>query len=331
MNFNSKIGVLITGIGSGVGQGIYKAISLSSLKLNVYVSDISYLNAGLYFTKNRIIIPPLETKQGKTYLQEIIKQNQIKIIFPGNEHDVKSLSAMRVMFKKHYSIDVIVSKIDLIELTSDKWKTVEYFKKLKVPIPETFLFYAGMEYSVITEKLKFPFIVKPRYGTASRGFRVIRTMSELENVNLIPNETLLQELLIGKEHEFSSEFTCSAYRKRDGTIIGPFLARRILRNGTTWIAKSTQNNEVSDYVMRIVSAMKFYGPINVQLIDTCEGPKLLEVNCRFSGTTGIRAMLGFNEPEIAICEYLNINPQNINPKLGTVVRYVEDILVQEVT
>ena len=42
-----KIKVLVTGIGSGVGQSIFKSLLLSKLKLDILIGDIDYLNIGL--------------------------------------------------------------------------------------------------------------------------------------------------------------------------------------------------------------------------------------------------------------------------------------------
>ena len=42
----SKIRVMVTGSGSGVGQGIMKALRLSKLQLTLIAADISIYNAG---------------------------------------------------------------------------------------------------------------------------------------------------------------------------------------------------------------------------------------------------------------------------------------------
>ena len=48
--------VLVTGAGSGVGQGIIKALRLSQLPLTIISADIMPMNAGLYRTDKALII-----------------------------------------------------------------------------------------------------------------------------------------------------------------------------------------------------------------------------------------------------------------------------------
>ena len=59
------------------------------------------------------------------------------------------------------------------------------------------------------------------------------------------------------------------------------------------------------------------------------GPKLLEINRRFSGTTGIRSYFGFNEPEMSISSFYDKKSlKSVKLKEGTVLRYVQDIIVK---
>jgi carbamoyl-phosphate synthase large subunit len=46
------------------------------------------------------------------------------------------------------------------------------------------------------------------------------------------------------------------------------------------------------------------GPANIQCRLVGDEVKVFEVHPRFSGTTSIRAMVGFNEPDILIRNYL---------------------------
>lgn len=47
-------------------------------------------------------------------------------------------------------------------------------------------------------------------------------------------------------------------------------------------------------------ALKEYGPANFQIRVGSDGPAIFEINARFSGTTVMRALAGFNEVKPAV-------------------------------
>ena len=132
-----------------------------------------------------------------------------------------------------------------------------------------------------------------------------------------------------KQDILGSEYTCSVFKDRKGNYIGPIVARRTLRNGTSWIVEVVSKPDLKDYLLKIAQSLDYSGPLNIQLIETSSGPKLLEINCRFSGTTGIRSYFGFNEPEMSISSFYDKKSlKSVKLKEGTVLRYVQDIIVK---
>ena len=101
-----------------------------------------------------------------------------------------------------------------------------------------------------------------------------------------------------------------------------------LKNGNSWIVRTIQNNKLSKLVIKISKALGNTGTINIQLKKKNKNFLPIEINSRFSGTTCIRAALGFNEPEMYIKSfYLNKSLNNIKIKKGFVFRYIEEIFV----
>src|SRR6185436_5883632 len=111
----------------------------------------------------------------------------------------------------------------------------------------------------------------------------------------------LQEFLREVPESIGGEFTCSIFRCADGALLGPFVSRRTLRGGSSWMVVITER-----------------------------GPVPFEFNARFSGTTPIRAWFGFNEPEMAIRSYV-LNERLAAPAIrrGFCMRYVEEIMLDE--
>jgi carbamoyl-phosphate synthase large subunit len=83
---------------------------------------------------------------------------------------------------------------------------------------------------------------------------------------------------------------------------------------------------VADQCREIAEALDSRGPLNIQL-RLVEGKVFVfEINPRFSGTTSIRAMAGFNEPDILLqSELLGMTfEEPFHPKPGRLVRRLHE-------
>ncbi len=88
--------------------------------------------------------------------------------------------------------------------------------------------------------------------------------------------------------------------------------RRDLLEGTTYRAEA-DFPEIRREAVRIAEALKPMGPSNIQLRMHGGRPVCFEINIRFSGTTPIRARLGFNDVEAALNHYVWANPRRTCP------------------
>ena len=72
--------VLVTGAGSGVGQGIIKALRVSNLPVTIISSDITCMNSALYRTDEAIILPPVEDEGSLNEIVFAIEKNRIDVV-----------------------------------------------------------------------------------------------------------------------------------------------------------------------------------------------------------------------------------------------------------
>jgi carbamoyl-phosphate synthase large subunit len=87
--------------------------------------------------------------------------------------------------------------------------------------------------------------------------------------------------------------------------------------------------EVRAYCERVGLALGARYAINVQCRLVDGKPMIFEINPRFSGTSSIRAMLGFNEPDLLIRRHVlgETIPDRPRYRHGTVLRGLKEILV----
>ena len=323
-----KINILVTGAGSGVGQSIIKALSLSKLNLNIISSDISKYNSGLYRTKKSIIIPPVENKKSLIKIINIIKKYKINILFIGSEYEIEFFSKNKNEIEKKTNANICVTSLKIVRIANDKFATIDFLKNNNFNYPKSYIIKKN-NIKKIYKKLKKPFILKNRFGTSSRQVFSVKNEKTFINLCKILKYPMAQENLKTKTKNFQNdEYTCSIFRDKNGNLIGPFISQRFLKYGTSWILKTIDNKKLSNLMKKICTKLDNYGTINIQFMKKNNNFLPIEINSRFSGTTSIRAALGFNEPEMYIKNfYLNKKLINSKIKKGFIFRYVEEIFL----
>ena len=92
LNEGSLIRVMVTGAGSGVGQGILKSLRLSKLNLHIIAADIDWFQPALYRADEAFLIPRVETLESPAKIIQILKQKRLDILLIGSEFEVMFFS-----------------------------------------------------------------------------------------------------------------------------------------------------------------------------------------------------------------------------------------------
>jgi carbamoyl-phosphate synthase large subunit len=87
-----------------------------------------------------------------------------------------------------------------------------------------------------------------------------------------------------------------------------------MRAGETDKAISTSNKELIDLGLKIAQKLEIFGPIDVDVIVTADGPKLLEINPRFGGGYPCSHFAGAEFPAKLIAMR---NRQPLTPDIGS--------------
>lgn len=323
--------VLVTGAGSGVGQGIIKSLRKSDLPIKIIGSDISKMNAGLYRTDESILLPKVEDEGALDLIIQKLNCLKINLVLIGSEFDVIFFSVNKSIIESSTDAKVCVAPIETIKIADDKWLTALFLEENKLPFSPAFLPSSISDAIRQSTSWEYPVILKSRSGTSSRHVHVINSNEELkEKFHSVPSP-MLQKVIDLPSAELKTEYTCSVFKTCSGSLIGPFTARRTVKGGTSWHIEVNQFEELTDALISIGKSLDFIGSLNIQLMLSENGPVPFELNARFSGTTAIRAYFGFNEPEMAV-KNIFYNQEIEIPKLnkGIVLRYNEEVFIDDV-
>ena len=324
--------VMVTGAGSGVGQGIIKALRISDLPVTLVAADIASMNAALYRADEAVIIPRVEQTNALERIVELLLQHRIDVVMIGSEFDLEFFSLNRIEIELRAGVTIIVAPPATVAIANDKWLTAEFLRGKGLPYAEAYLPKDQEDAVRCAQKWGFPVVLKTRRGTSSRHVHIVRDSESLKKVFPGTPVPMLQRVIDIPSSELGSEYTCSVFKAADGSMIGPFTARRTVRGGTSWHIEVAPFVALNAPLLAIAHALDFVGSLNVQLMLTEEGAIPFELNSRFSGTTAVRAHFGFNEPEMALRSFFYKEAVPVPEiRAGVAMRYHEEVFVENVS
>jgi len=317
-----KTTVLVTGVGGGaVGEQILKALRLSEKKYRIVGTDVTVNSTGLMNVDIPIIIHPAKHPDFIHTLTSICKKYDVKIIFPGSEPELKAISSNRRMFQEQ-DVFLPLNPQSVIDTCSDKNLFAKILKQNNIPVPHTEGVSTMAELENITT---LPAVLKPSTeSSGSVNVFIAQTKNELLSfgkymLNLYPKITVQE--YIGT---VDSEYTVGVLSTMDGELINSIAVRRnilsTLSNKIKLVNKTPRKElgeylaistgisqgtigrfpEVTEYCEKIAKKLGACSSINIQCRLFEDKLYIFEINPRFSGTTSLRAMVGFNEPDIMI-------------------------------
>ncbi len=304
-------GIIVTGVGGGVGQSIIKCLHGSPYK--IIGVDSMWDATGLYAVTKGYLGESAESDYFIDRLLEIAVKESANVIFPGLDVELIVLAKNKSVFEEN-GIKVIVSSEEVVGISNDKYKTVEFLKYNGFLYPHTYL--------DTTKDITFPVIVKPRFG-GRRSIGIVNCNNQDELSIAIKNKDnfVIQELIEG------DEYTCGTL-SLEGKCFGTIPMRRELRNGDTYKAYSEKNGKIIEYAGTVIERLKPFGPCNIQLRVRNGECYIFEFNSRCSGTTAARAIVGFNEP-LWVCDMLQTGkPKQLDFREMAFFRYWKELEVR---
>ena len=216
-----------------MGQGIIKALRISELPIKIIGADISTMNAALYRTDESILIPKVEDEGALEKLIKILQENCIQVVMIGSEYELEFFSLNKSLIEHQTGVLVIISPIETINIANDKWFTAEFLRKNNLPYAESYLpKISPCNVLRLTKEWGLPIVLKTRRGTSSRYVHIVKDIESMKRYFHDLPLPMLQRMISLPSSELNSEYTCSIFKTLQGDILGPFTARRTLREAS---------------------------------------------------------------------------------------------------
>lgn len=347
------INVLVTAIGGGgLGEQIIKALRLAPTPYRIVGTDISPYSKGIMEVDEAEIVPPAKHPDFICEVLRLCEKHAIRAVLCGSEAELTILDRRRADFESR-GLFLPINPTSVLDTCLDKVKTAAFLTANGFLSP-------GFRKITSAADLKdfpwLPAVIKPSVGGGgSANLFLAQTQPELEMLaerllSFYP-EFMIQEYVGTPE----AEYTVGVLTAMDGTLLNSIAIRRYILSalsnrlkepnrttradlGPTLVISNGISQgevglfpEVTKTCERIAAALGSRGPINIQCRLVNGTPMVFEINPRFSGTTSLRAMAGYNEPDVLIRRHV-LN-QAIEPhfayRSGVILRGLSETMLDE--
>ena len=292
---------LVTAIGGDVGQAIAIVLKRHHPDCEIVGSDVRNIALKMDLVDKYLVSPPAEDFNFLRWIKQTISDHGITVVIPASDAEVAAL-----LETDDIGASVVGPSKSAVDISKDKLLTANFFSENEIDGPQT----QDIQSAAPTS---YPVIVKPRSGRGSRDIYICNDIEELVSLRQNFPQSIVQEMLTPAD----SEMTCAVYRSEiSGTRV--LVMNRRLSGGTTSWIRVVKDDRISRYCEKIAECLNLRGSINVQLIDTAEGPKAFEINGRFSSTVAMRDQLGFCDLHWSIQDQVfGKSSPYVPPKSGT--------------
>lgn len=259
---------------------------------------------------------------------DICRRYDIKALISLNDLELPVLADNCKRFEE-IGVKVIVSESVVIDICFDKYRTAKYVESLGLGTPVTFVSLDEAKDALRHGILRFPIVLKPRWGSGSIGIEFVNSIEELdENYAMLLNKvkkTILATASKGDEYILiqqkidGQEFGMDVMNDLEGNHRAVSVKKKLaMRAGETDKAQTVDNADIRIIGQTLGKSLRHIGNLDVDVFEKDGKYYVLELNPRFGGGFPFSYEAGVNFPG-AIIEWLKgneINEDMLQPRYG---------------
>ena len=254
-------------------------------KGKVITTDINPLSPALYFGHKHHIVPLTTDRHYIPIIESICDAEDVSLVIPTIDDELPIFGAARQRFES-VGVRVAISSEQTGLICNDKYETFLFARKNGILAPETTLVA-----DLAGRKVKYPVIVKPRFGRGSVNVFNVQTEEQLNLfANYVP-DALIQDYVEG------TEFTVDVLSDFNAKVISVVPRERlVIRAGVSDKGVTRKNQAVMDFAIAVAERLQIVGAANIQCKWDGRQVTLIEINPRFSGGIPLTLASGADFP-----------------------------------
>ena len=348
---NYPVTVMVTAIGGGGhGEQILKALRMADRgRYRIVGADMNPMCPQFALADEPIVLPAATAADYFDQLLDACSRFSVQALFHGCEPELRVFSENRDRILAA-GILLPINSSETIALCMDKLATMRFLHEAGFDPPK---FWVATSFHELEDVDTFPVVIKPSIGSGgssnvhiAQSPKELRLYAELLRLKQ-PNTAFIIQEYVGTPED---EYTVGVLHDLNGGFLNSIGLRREIKStlnirlkelnqtprpelGPSLVISSGLSHgqigpypEVTHTCEAIAQSLGARGAINIQCRLVGGKVKVFEINPRFSGTTSICAMMGYNEPDVLIRKHLlgeAISPR-FRYETGTVIRTIAE-------
>lgn len=254
------------------------------------------------------IVPPVASDRYLETLLGLCQEQAVGLLVPALEPELPLLAANRGAFEKR-GTQVLISSPSVIATCYDKQATSAFLQECGLLAPPEVDSLERAHTALAKGHLRYPLVIKPRWGVSSIGVETARDADELERTFHAAQRhiaqsfmaevsatdprhaVLIQQCLSGTEHglDIINDF--------QGRHVATFVKRKVrMRAGLTDQAVSIHDAHLEELGRLIGQRLGHVGLLDADVFVTDSGSYVLDLNPRIGGGYAFSHLAGANFP-----------------------------------
>ena len=315
------VSVLVTAVGgAGYGEQILKALQLAG-GYRIVGADANRDCANFALVDHGVTLPKASDPDYVDALLDVAYAFGVDAIFSGCEPELRVVSAQRERLERAGFL-VPLNPKSVIDTCMDKRATAQFLDAAGFPRPRCVELTSPEDLDRVDW---FPVVVKPAVGGGgSADCHIAQDPNELRHLAALLDlggRSMMVQEYVGRPED---EYTVGVLHDLDGRFINSIAVRRELDgalNARARVPNRTDRRDLGESLVissgfshgyigpypevtgpceQLAAALGVRGAVNIQCRLVDGAVQVFEINPRLSGTTSLRAMVGYNEPDVLL-------------------------------
>lgn len=273
---------------------------------SVFAADMQLSAPAMAVADRRFRVPAISDPTYVDAVLALCRDHAVDALIPLNDLELPILAARRRDFTEA-GTTLLLSDASVVHIAFDKCATVTFAESVGLRTPRTFTHLTTALEAIAHETLRFPVVVKPRWGSASIGVDYAETTDELTWAHALLARKLQRTILaeasaadadqaiLIQERIAGVEYGIDILNDLAGNPVQVYVKEKLaMRAGETDKAILRDRPDIEEFGRRIGSALHHVGNLDCDVIDRNGELVLLEMNPRFGGGYPFTHLAGGN-------------------------------------